>query len=397
MPPAETQRVAFNVGLDEIAGSYIRQVQTEFEELHGFYTKLPALFGYGEAKYLSEDYQHEWIKDELPENSVQLAASFTAASETDLTVDDGNLVMDHAVLAHGDQLFLVTSHASANVLNVTKSYAGTTAANLADNTVLRVLLPHSLDTATFPEGIKTHGEFAFNNPMLYLEKISATDVRETVRSYLTRNQNELDFAATRKKIETDRRLDANIIYGKPLEPTDTVRGMFGGVRHYVTSNVTAVDGEFVPRQLFDMLDQMRLIDENTMGKMIITTMNGARIWDSFWRREFNINASIGDSSYSPNLKVDAIDTRWGHFEITVCDQMPAGEMWIVNPGDIKLVPINTPSGSGWMEHSWGADVLQKRAREKGWSNVLTLEVKNEKRHARFTGIDETLNLYADVL
>ena len=183
--PPNTQRNEFRVD-EQIAGTIVRQIDTEFKELHGIKTVLPKLFGYGSSVYLSEGYEHEWIMDELLPHFVELADDFTAANDTTLVLEDANMVMPGQLLAVGDQMFRVESHVNDTTVNVTKSYAGTTAANLTAGAELAILLPDALDNEQFAEAIKGRGEIVHNTPMQIQEAWTQTDLRSSTRSYLTR-------------------------------------------------------------------------------------------------------------------------------------------------------------------------------------------------------------------
>lgn len=390
-PPTNTQRAPFDVGLSEISGSTVRQIREDFKDLEGINTVLPGLIGTRSGGvYLSEGYKHEWIKSRLMPHEVALSSAFTAASDTTLTLADANVVMDGQILFHGNQAFYVTSHASDTVINVTKSYLGTTAVNIASGQNIAIGLPHSLDTDSFPEGVKGRGTTTFNYPMVILEKLSESDLRSSLVSYLTRRENDLEHSMSAKRKELDKQLEVQLIYGIKQQPTDANRGSFDGIRSIVTTNVTAMNDRLDPSALFDMLDTIRVADDKGMNTLVaVGKMNMKRVWNALWRKEYGQTASVDQSSINVNLKVDKIMTDWGDLEFLVCDQMPEGELWLIDPADMALVEVQTQSGSGWMEHTWDESVLQKRGKELGVSNVLTFEVGHDERHGRITDITMT--------
>lgn len=382
--PPSTQRTEFRTD-SGIAGSIVRQIDTEFKELHGINTVLPALFGYGDAVYLSENYQHEWIRDEVLPHVVALSAPFAAATDNQLTLEDANLVMDGQLLAHQDQMFRITSHASSTVVNVVKAYAGSTAASMAAGAELHILPPDALDNEPFQEAVKGRGEIVYNTPMQIQEKWSQTDLASAKRSYLTRQSDELDFETQRKHLEIENQMESLLIFGRRVAPTNTTRGQFAGLRALITTHKVAVNGVFTPTILANQLEAMAILDEDSRGRTIIGNMKMKRVWDAVFEAKFDRRGDTDTTGVT--LRVEKIDTNWGTYDFVVCRSMPDGELFILNPGDGKIRPVKTQSGSGWMEHEWDYKNLMYRGKAKGISNVLTFELKNEKRHAHFTGIN----------
>lgn len=393
-PPNATRNV-FRVD-EQISGTIVRQIDPEFKELMGIETVLTALFGYGEPVYLSEDYEHEWIRDEVLPHFVEVDAPYTAGSDTTITLVNANYVMDGQLLADvkTGAIFRVAAHNSDTVIQVTKDYAGTTASNLIAGDRLAIMLPDALDNEAFGEAVKGRGEIVHNHPMQIQEKWSQTDLRSSTRSYLTRQTDELDFETQRKHLEVEKQLEAQIIWGQPVAPTNTTRGQFGGFRSLVTSNVLNMNGPFDPAELGDLLESMAQLDDQTRGRTLVAGMGVKRIWDAVFQKYFDRKGE--PMTNSVGLTVDKISTNWGDYEILVCRQMPPGELWITNPDDVKIRPVHTQHGYGWMEHEWGIKELKYRGKEKGISNVLTFEVKNQKRHARIIGISENPSDYTDL-
>lgn len=392
--PPNTGRTLFDVG-SEISGTIVRQVDPEIQVLHGIKPGLPALFGYGESTLLGENYVFEWPRHELRPHKVALGAAFTAASDTTLTLTDSNLVMDGQLLYAGNQVFRVTGHTNDTVITVTKSYNGSTAANLAEGDYVYIGLNDTLDDEEFPLDVWAQGEMISNTPLQILKKWGGSDLRSALRSYVIEGSNDVDDQTTKKLLEVEKQLEISMIYGRGATPTGSVRGHFKGIRQLITTHVTAVNDVLTPQALFNQIEDMHSIDEDSAGRLFIGDMTIKRIWNAFWKAEFQKTGEPMTSEVG--ITMDAVHTDWGTFRFMVCRAMPPGELWLVNPDDIKLRPIETTGGTGWMEHEWKEDTLQKRVREVGVSNVLTLQVKEEKRHGRWTDISQNLGLYGGAL
>ena len=395
MAPPESGRTVFDVG-SEIAGAIIRNVEMEMRMLMGIKPCLPTLFGWGESTYLSEGYILEWLRDEAKSHRVQLTAPFAAATDTTLTLEDSNLVMDTQLLFFENQVFRVLSHVDDTVVNVTKAYQGSTAADIASGEYLFIGLPDSLDDDSFALDTWQRGEVLTNTPLHVVKKWGGTDLRTSLRGYLDQGENPIDRETMKKRQELEKQLEMSMIYGRGVTPTGTTPGHFKGVRQLITTHLTALNDEpltgFV---LGDLFEEMAMDDEDQMGKTVVGGMTMKRAWNAMWRSEFDRQGEV--TTNEVGLKVDRIYTDWGEFDYYLCRAMPAGELWIVNASDVRLRPVNTQAGSGWMEYEWKAEQLQKRQREIGMTNVFTLQVDNERRHGRITGISEDLGLYGGVI
>lgn len=283
----------------------------------------------------------------------QLAAAYTSGGTT-LTVDNQAYFQVNDVIQIESEKFLVTAYVSTNQLTVTGAFAGTAAANHADNAGIMILGPafrENQDTTLVPI---TQGEKESNYYQQFEFKLSASHQRQNIDSFETMGRGKALQYFTNKalKKEIPVEVERTLIHGLRQAGTATVPATMGGVRQPAfTINRDTVSGALTPTSLLDSLYgtweasqegvDMDIMCHPNMARRISSWFSGMRIADAnedtVTLHFTKFKTPYGTLTLKPNrnwVKPGLVDGQ---------PTVELDEILIANFPDFKLMPFSSDS------------------------------------------------------
>jgi hypothetical protein len=347
-----------------------QSVVDEILLLNPHQTPLLNMLGFADAVTQT---QHQWFEDEIFADETKVNGAVTNVA-TSVVVVDGSIFRVGHVVKVGDELLYVSAVAS-NTLTVTRGYAGTTAAAIADQAKIEV---------QFVEGIEGNDARAARNKprvaksnytQIFDDSIEVSGTAEAVQQYGISDLYE--YEKQKKQVELALQLEKALINGVAYQ-NGQVRQM-AGVRSLIQSNVTDAAAAAVSGTLLN--DSLQAIYEkggfaSGGNYKILVPAKQKRAISAF----DNNKLYITQAENTRGQKVDHFVSDFGQFEIALNNNLAANELLIVDANRMAIRPLV------------GRDFFHKFMGDKGDYTVgtlvgeYTLEFKQEKAHARIKNL-----------
>lgn len=291
----------------------------------------------------------EWLEDGMSPTADQLNGAIDA-TQTSIIVDNGVYFhMGHILECESE--WMVVESVSGNTLTVTRGQAGTTAATHADNTAITVRGIAQLSGANYTIGHTTTMSAPYNWVQTPEEGIRVNDdqqmatdygVSDTMAYHLAKLIGGRSEIGSRGRAGQLTLLLCDMAYhGKRQQPTETVRGMAGGLSTYITTNLTGTTSDALTRPTIET--QLRTI-YGYGGKpdLIVTSPWGATKINSFYeglvRTERSEQRGGSVIRYIDTPVIDSvevmIDWRCPSTKTYILDSEKVG--WVtINPFDVR--------------------------------------------------------------
>lgn len=393
-----------NTSTGIVSGSIVRQLDEQFKALEGEVAPLLDWIGDGSGQgvKLNNDWTVQWIKDELLPRTITATATLTTGdvvltmSSTDVnSVQVGQIIQFNAA----DQQVRVTANDGTTV-TVTRAFGGTTADTITSGDVGILLLPGFKAEDTFVESPKTLGEVASNYCIQAMFELSETDLKTAQVNYMTKKGNELDYQFVNVMRWAKQLLNNHIIYGRSATPGSNAVGSFAGLRQQISTNVTTVSGLLTPTNIVDTLELIaKKTGTDNMGQLtFLMHRDDKRIFDGIMSAFFERETLPNDSPTVNLNTVESFRCNLGTYSTMMVPQLKAGEILVVNKGDIEMHPIAVEGmGQGWVEFERDASIINARKRQRALSWIGTMIVHNEARHAKITGFTSSVSAYPNAV
>jgi len=322
----------------------------------------------------------EWLEDTMAPLSDALNGAIDA-SQTSIVVDNGSYFhMGHVLEI--DSEWVIVESVSTNTLTVTRAQGGTTAATHADNAVVTVRGIAQLTGANYTIGYNTTMSALYNYVQTIEEGIRVNDdqamatdygVADTMAYHLGKLIGGSNGVGSRGRAGQLTLLLCDMAYyGKRQQPSETQRGLSGGLSTYITTNLTGDTSTALSRPTIETL--LRTI-YGYGGKpdLIVTSPWGATKITSFYEGFITMSTSEerGGTSIT-RLRTPVFDG----IEIMVDWRCPTTKTYILDSEKV-----------GWVT----VDPFKVRQFEpQGYYQISSVKgdysfiVQNEKAHAIIT-------------
>lgn len=189
----------------------------------------------GTNGFVAKSVKHEWTETALASRGETVTIDGTATS---LTVANARQYQVNELIRIDNEVVRVTAVADDTTLTVVRGYAGTTAAAHTSK------LAYSLGSADpeaspAPAGINDTGDRLYNYVQTFTRGVSLSNDEI---AQLSTDGNPLNGQIKRRFIEINRLLARSLFYGVRYEDTSNKIHSMGGLKQFVTSNVTNVGG-----------------------------------------------------------------------------------------------------------------------------------------------------------
>ena len=205
-------------------------------------TDLPLLNGVGSdgrsviAKGTCFEKKVEWQDDELllPRSTLGAAVGTTTATVVQVAAGHRLRFQTGDVLLINDEMVRVTGYSStANQLNVTRGFGGTTAATQSSGDVILNLGAHLSEGSDPPDARHTDWTNRYNITQIFgPTAVHLSETENTVRKYGLEGTTRFDYEASKRFKEMMIQVEQALVYGTRYEDTsNAIRQMGGGLPH----------------------------------------------------------------------------------------------------------------------------------------------------------------------
>lgn len=330
--------------------------------------------------------EHKWMEDTLrPLTSTITDNPLTNVATTiNVAASTGVNFRTNDIVKIEDELIRITADPAADALttvaaNNGRGWGGSTAAQHAQNSVIEIVSVAYLEGNATPGIARTVVKTSVSNyTQIFEDVVQVSSTLEAVEQWNPGSEYARQLAKTMKTLMI--LVDKTLIYGKPSAGSATVPRSMGGLRHFITTNVTAASGAQLSESLcLTALNQtydaggavkamaMRLKQKQALNKFL----------DPNRRTDMDDRTAgaIVDSYLWDQGVVDVVVDRW----------LPADEVMFLDTEHIGFGPLKSET----LRH----EVLPKSSLllQKGEiAGEYTAEVKSQTAHARITGLATTI-------
>lgn len=326
--------------------------------------------------------QHRWMEDTLRPLSSTITDNPLGAGATTINVAAGTGVnfRSQDIVKIDEELIRITADPAADALTTIASpngrgWGGSTAAAHNQNSIIEIVGVAYLEGNPTP-GIARHVVKVekSNFTQIFEDVVQVSSTLEAVEQWNPGSEYARQLMKTMRSLMIV--IDKTFIYGKPNAGSSTVPRAMGGIRHYVTTNVTAAGGAQLSEKL--LLDQLTLTyDAGGNVKCLFSRLKQKQAMNKFLdpNRRTDMDdrraGSLVDSYLWDQGVVDVVIDRW----------LPADEQIGLDTEYVGFGPLRT--------QSLGHEILPKQSRllQRGEiTGEYTAEVKSETAHFRTTGL-----------
>jgi hypothetical protein len=332
-------------------------------------TPLLNLLGFSEAVTQTT---HQWFEDEMfaDESTVNGAK---LVSDTVITVVDAEPFRVGHVIKIVDELLKVTSIAG-NDLTVTRGYAGTTAAAIADGAKVEVQFVEGVEGADARNARYKARVKKTNLTQIFDDSIEISGTAEAVQQYGIGDIYE--YEKQKKQLELALQLEKALINGVEYESGQTRQ--MKGIRSFIATNVDTINAALTADAINNIAQKVYEKGGFANGGdyKIIVPAKQKRALSGLEQDKIRLERAEN----TRGQVVDQFVSDFGQFEIAVDNNLGADELFLVDANRVAVRPLI------------GREFFHKFLGEKGdyQTGMLvgeyTLEVQQEKAHGRLKGL-----------
>lgn len=330
--------------------------------------------------------KHSWMEDSLRPLTSTITDNPLTNSATTINVatNTGVNFRTNDIVKIDDELIRITADPAADALTTVaasngRGWGGSTAAQHSQNATIEIVSVAYLEGNATPGLARTVVKTQVDNyTQIFEDVVQVSSTLEAVQQWNPGSEYARQLAKTMKSLMIV--VDKTLIYGKPNAGTSTVPRAMGGVRHFITTNVTAASGAQLSESL--MLTALnQTYDAGGSVKVMVMKLRQKQALNKFLdpnrRTDFAARqaGAIVDSYLWDQGVVDVVIDRW----------LPSDEVILLDTEHIGFGPLSGQT----LQH----EILPKQSRllQRGEiTGEYTAEVKSQTAHARITGLATTI-------
>ncbi|MFB5568670.1 DUF5309 family protein [Bacillus cereus] len=345
-------------------------VVDEYLLLNPLQTPMISLLGFGTAV---TNVEHIWFEDEMFAQEAKASAAVDAAA-TEITVDDAEAFRPLLVVKAGEELMLVTKVAG-NKITVARGYAGTVAGEIAEGDVIEVMFVEGAEGSDARDSRYKPRKRVSNITQIFDESVELTGTAMAIAQHGV--DNEYEKEKQKKQLELALQLEKAVINGIRYE--QGTKRMMRGIRSFIETNKVEAQGLKLRDEF--LVDAFRAIFEkggfNAGGnyKIIVGATQKIAI-SNFDKAQIRL-------SRQENTRGQVVDhyvSDFGAAEIVLNNNLPAGEVLIVDANRLSIRPLQTREFSHEFLGKTGDYMKGMLVGE------YTLEMLQEAAHAKIVGL-----------
>jgi hypothetical protein len=345
-------------------------VVDEFMLLNPLQTPMLSLVGFGTAVTSVE---HTWFEDEMfaTEGKTKAAALIDA---TEVSVEATDAFRQGQVVKVGEELLLVATVAG-DKLTVVRGYAGTVAAAIVKGAVIEVMFVEGSEGADARDARYKPRKRVSNITQIFDESVEISGTAMAVAQFGV--DNEYEKEKQKKQLELALQLEKAVINGIRYEQGN--KRMMRGIRSFIETNVIPAGNKAITDA--NLIEAFRKIFEkggfNAGGNYKIIVGATQKIAISAFG---NAQIRLDRMDNGRGQVVDHYVSDFGAAEIVLNNNLPAGEVLIVDANRISIRPLQT--------RDFAHEFLGKTGDYMKGMLVgeYTLEMFQESAHAKITGL-----------
>lgn len=343
-------------------------------------------FGLSSLDKSCTETEHKWMEDTLrPLTSLVTDNPLTNVATTiNVTASSGANFRSGDIIKCEDELIRITADPGADALTTVASpngrgWGGSTAAQHALNSVVEIVGVAILEGSATPGIARTTVKTSVSNyTQIFEDVVQVSSTLEAVEQWAPGSEYARQLSKTMKTLMI--LMDKTLIYGKPSAGSSTVPRALGGIRHFITTNVTAASGAQISEKLVQ--DSLNLsYDQGGRVRVMAMRLKQKQGVNKF----LDPNRRTGMDDRRAGAVVDSYIWDQGVVDILVDRWLPADEVGFLDTEHIGFGPLASLN--------LGHEILPKQSRlvQRGQiTGEYTAEVKSEKAHARLTGLSTTI-------
>ena len=330
--------------------------------------------------------EHKWMEDSLrPLTSLVTDNPLASGGTTiNVTASSGVNFRTNDIVKIEDELIRITADPAADALTTVaasngRGWGGSTAAAHALNSVIEIVSVAYLEGNATPGIARSVVKTSVSNyTQIFEDVVQVSSTLEAVEQWNPGSEYARQLGKTMKSLMI--LLDKTFIYGKPQVGTATVPRSMAGIRHYITTNVTAASGAQLSEKLvIDALNQT--YDAGGNVKAMFMRLKQKQAINKF----LDPNRRTGMDDRRAGAIVDSYLWDQGVIDVVIDRWLPADEVMFLDTEHIGFGPLRTQQ----LQH----EILPKQSRllQRGEiTGEYTAEVKSQTAHARITGLATTI-------
>lgn len=281
--------------------------------------------------------KHEWYEDSMFAYET-LVNGAKLDTDTTITVDDGSIFRVNHIIRIGEELLKVTA-VNGNDLTVSRGYAGTTAAAIADNARVEILFVEGEEGADARAGRFKQRVNKYNYTQIIDETIEVSGTALAMAEHATGGMNPYDREQSKKMQEVALQLEKALINGVRYS-NGQVRQM-GGLRYFLTTNVIDASTYTDAKISMDMIND--LVQDCWEAGAFKTPGNFVFMVPAAQKRKISAldvnNIRIDRADNATGHVVERLVTDFGEFPIFVNNNLDASEVMFVDLNRLAVRPI----------------------------------------------------------
>lgn len=320
--------------------------------------------------------KHEWVEVALAgrKETVTLADG----SGTTLTVADAYIYQVNDIIRIEAELVRVTALASATTLTITRAYAGTSGAAHSSK-VAFCLGSAEPENADAPAGRSATPAKLYNFVQTWSTSI---DMSNDEIARLSTSGNIFNSEVKRRYIETLQRFGNAFFYGIRYEDSSNKLRTMGGLKQFVTTNVTSVGGALTIAAI-DALIKL-IVDAGGDPKVIVMGTKQKQKLD-------NLDTTLQRLSKAENVGGALVTQQWQSgvldhtLDVIVDFSIADDELWILDTDYVNVGPLVNNGVDGNFAVT-DASTPGRDGKKKVLRGKYTMRVEQEKTHGYLYGL-----------
>ncbi|MEN3781709.1 SU10 major capsid protein [Priestia megaterium] len=317
--------------------------------------------------------EHVWFEDEMFAQESALTKALTA-DDTTVEVESGEAFRSRQVIRIGEELILVAK-VEGEKLTVVRGYADTAVGTAEVGEVVEVMFVEGEEGSDARDGRHKPRKRVSNITQIFDETVEITGTAMAVAQYGV--DNEYEKEKQKKQLELALALEKAVINGIKYEQGN--KRMMRGIRSFIETNVIPAGGADISDE--HLINAFRMIFEaggfNQGGNYKIVVGATQKIAISQFG---NANIRLTRQDNGRGQVVDHYVSDFGNAEILLNNNMPAGEVLIIDANRIDIRPLQTREFAHTYLGKKG-DYMQGMI-----VGEYTLEFLQEAAHAKIVGL-----------
>jgi hypothetical protein len=337
-------------------------------------------FGMDSLDKQATETTHQWMEDSLRPLTSTIVDNPLGAGATTINVaaSTGTYFRAQDVVLIDTEQIRLTADPAVDVLTTVASpngrgWGGSTAASHTQNSIIEIIGVAYLEGNPTPGVARSVVKTSKSNQVqIFEEVVQVSSTLEAVEQWAPGSEYARQLSKAMKSLMI--LIDKTFIYGKPTTRTATVPGSMGGIRHFITTNVTSASGTQISEKLLQ--DSLNL-----------TYDAGGHVKSLFMRlrQKQGVNKFLDDRRRTTmedrraGALVDFYDWDMGSVDIVVDRWLPVDEVLGLDNEHIGFGPL--------VGQALAHEILPKVSRlvQRGEiTGEYTAEVKSETAHFRLT-------------